>query len=124
MSSFTLDDIREAAEKKYGSLDITLRDGSEVVLRNPLRLSKAERKELNEIHEAYGSDDEESDGEDADNDLDEQEEFMDSVIRLVAARGKGDALIEEIGDRMDVKIELFNRYTNGGEMGEASASAS
>lgn len=48
MSTFTLDDIREAMEQEFASMDIPV-DGGVLRLRNPLRLTKEERAELGRI---------------------------------------------------------------------------
>lgn len=110
MSNFTLDDIRAAAEKKYGSTDIEVGDIT-VHLLNPLRLPKAKRKALLALQEQL-------EDEDAD-----QEEFLEKAVRLIAATEiEADLLLEEVGDDLALLAEIFASYTEGQQAGEASAS--
>lgn len=112
MAKFTTDQIREAADREYGSTDIDLKSGDTVSLLNPLRLPKEKRKKLMSIQ------DELSDEEDVD-----QEEFLIDAIRLVAdSRRKADALIEEADGDLAFLAQVFKFYTEGAQVGEASAS--
>lgn len=109
MASFTLDDIRAAAEAKYGSTDITLSDGFEVKLVNPLRLSKERRDKLTSIQ----TEDENVD----------QEEMLSEAIRLVAEKPvQAERLLEEVAGDLTILAEIFSNYTKSAQVGEASAS--
>ncbi|MEU7643354.1 phage tail assembly protein [Streptomyces huasconensis] len=111
MASYSLDDIRTAADAKYGSTDIKL-DDETIRLLNPLRLPKATRKELTELQDLMGS-------EDAD-----QEELLSEAIRLVAEHPKAAGkLLTAIGGDLAVLAEIFDAYGRGAQVGEASASA-
>lgn len=111
---FTTDDIREAADAEYGSTDIELKNGEVVSLLNPLRLDKAKRKRLMSIQDELSEEGEE--------DVD-QEEFLTDAIRLVAdSRRKADALIEEADGDLAFLAQVFKFYTEGAQVGEASAS--
>jgi hypothetical protein len=115
MATFTLDSIREAAEKKYGSTDIPFGEGKVVRLLNPLRLEKEKRKALMSIQDRL-----EEEGEEVD-----QEDVLADAIRLVADDKKmADALLKEIGDDLAVLAEIFSTYTGEAQVGEASASQS
>lgn len=110
---YTLDSIREAAEKKYGSFDIDLGNGEIVKLLNPLRISKENRKKLNGLQDRL---DEESDN---------QEELLAESLRLVAEnRSAVDGLLAIIGDDLTILAEIFEQYTAATQTGEASASQS
>lgn len=121
--SFTLDDIITAAEKKYGSYDIE--HGEETLhLRNVLKLSKAERKELaalqtklttNEINEnADKSEDEEE--------IDEEKILKDIIKLLAHNKTLATAVLKSIGDRLDVLLHIYISWNEGTEAGEAPAS--
>lgn len=111
MSNFSLADIRAAADKKYGSTNIDLADGTPVELRNPLKLSKDERKKLANFQEDV-------DGEDAD-----QADALEDAIRLVARdKGLAERLVEEIDHDLTVLVEVFELYGNETQAGEASPS--
>ena len=105
----TLDTIRDAAEAKYGSLDIEV--GERVVrLLNPLRLSKAKREAMVAIQDASKDDDA------------DQEASMLEMIRLAAATPfEAELLIEAIGGDLAVLAEVFTHYGKKTQAGEASA---
>jgi hypothetical protein len=107
MASFSLDDIRSAAEAKYGSTDINF--GDDVCrLLNPLRLPKEKRAELMNIQSKL-------DGEDVD-----QEAVLADAIRLVAESPKAaEKLLGAIGDDLAVLAQIFETYGEGTQAGEA-----
>ncbi|MFE4451419.1 phage tail assembly protein [Streptomyces sp. NPDC056796] len=109
MATFSLDDIRAAADAKYGSTDIQLDEKTLVVLRNPLRLSKAERDELSELQGLL----------DGDGDVD-QSEVLSNALRLVAKDKKiAEKLIGQVGDDLALLAQLFSTYSKGTQAGEA-----
>lgn len=111
MASFSLDDIRAAAEARYGSTDIELGDTT-VRLLNPLRLPKQKRDDLSALQDKLSAD-----GAD-------QEALMSEAIRLVADADKAaDQLLGAVGGDLAVLAEIFDRYGKGTQVGEASASA-
>lgn len=106
MSSFSLDDIRTAAEAKYGSTDITFGEDT-LVLRNALRLSKAERKELMSLQDKIDA------GED-------QEDLVVGALTLVAKdKAVARKFLKAVGDDMAVLSEVFQKYTGETQVGEA-----
>ncbi|QWQ42097.1 phage tail assembly protein [Streptomyces sp. YPW6] len=109
MATFSLDDIRSAADAKYGSTDIQIDDRTTVVLRNPLRLSKAERDELGSLQDKL-------DGDEA---LDQADVLADA-IRLVAKDKKiAEQLIEQIDGDLALLAQVFSTYSKGTQAGEA-----
>lgn len=110
MSTFMLDDIRAAAEAKYGSTDIDL--GTRTVkLLNPLRLPKKQRDALMAVQEKLN-------GEGAD-----QEALLSEALSLVAdSPTAAKALLAAVGGDLAVLVEVFKRYSEGTQAGEASAS--
>lgn len=113
MATYTLDDIRDAAEKKYGSMEIEIEPGVVVELVNPLRLPKDKRKALTSLDSSIN--DEDSD--------DDQGDMLVEAIQIVA---KNDAhaqtLLYHVADRLDVMAQIFENYREGTQAGEASAS--
>lgn len=113
MSSYTLDDIRAAAEAKYGSTDIAVGETT-VRLLNPLRLSKEKRAALTSMQEDNDNQD----------DADAQEKYLSDAIRLVAENEhQANVLLAAIGDDLALLAQIFETYTKSTELGEASASA-
>ncbi|WP_236246467.1 phage tail assembly protein [Streptomyces sp. CC210A] len=106
MASYTLDDIRSAAEARYGSTDITVRDRV-VRLLNPLRLSKAKREKLTALQDQI-------------NEGADQEELLADAIRLVAEHDSAaSALLAEIGEDLAVLAQVFEFYGQATQAGEA-----
>lgn len=112
-NSFSLDDIRKAAEAKYGSTDIELPDGKVCSLVNPLRLSKEKRAELVSMQDKM------------DESGADQFDILADAIRLVAtSKSKAEALIEAADGDLTILVEVFSNYTSSTQVGEASASQS
>ncbi|MCX5237222.1 phage tail assembly protein [Streptomyces prunicolor] len=110
MASYSLDDIRAAAERKYGSTDIEV-GGETIRLLNPLRLPKARRDELLALQEQMGKDDS------------DQAELLSEAIRTVAQSEKAaDNLLDEVGGDLAILAEIFRHYGESTQAGEASAS--
>ncbi|MFC3504451.1 phage tail assembly protein [Micromonospora krabiensis] len=104
-----LDDIRAAAEAKYGSLDIEVGDKT-VRLLNALRLPKAKRDQIAALQDSLKA-------EGAD-----QEEIMRELIRVAAdTKAGGDLLVKAIGDDLTVMAEVLAEYGKRTQVGEASA---
>ncbi|MDH6462056.1 hypothetical protein M2302_002231 [Micromonospora sp. A200] len=116
MSAFKLDDIRAAAEAKYGSTDIEVGD-TVVRLLNPLRMSKKNRDALVAVQKQLSSSTDEG-AEEVD-----QDELFSEALRVVAETpAQAKVLLTAIGDDLAVKAEIFARYSEGTQVGEASPS--
>jgi hypothetical protein len=114
MASFSLDDIRAAADAKYSSTDIEVDDKTTVALLNPLRLPKEKRDELAKIQDRM-----DAEGEDVD-----QEALLSDAIRLVADHPKkAEILLTAVGGDLAILAQIFETYGKGAQVGEASASA-
>ncbi|MEU8133236.1 phage tail assembly protein [Streptodolium elevatio] len=110
MATFTLDAIRQAADAKYGSTDIDLGDGTTVILRNPLRLSKEERTELASLQDNLDTEDEGVD----------QADVLADAIRLVAKDKRPvEKLIKLIDGDLALLAQVFESYSAGTQVGEA-----
>ena len=105
-----LDDIRAAAERKFGSVVVELSDGSVVELKNMLRLSREKRDKFAELVEANKS--EEGIAEDP-------AEFFLSVFEVIGGDGTADKLRREFGGDAALFATLFEMYSEGSEVGEA-----
>jgi hypothetical protein len=115
LASYTLDQLRQAADAKYGSTDIAISDTTTVHLLNPLRLTREKRSELAALQGRL-----DDDAEDVD-----QEDVLADAIRLVADHPKkADALLKAVGGDLAVLAEIFETYGRGTQAGEASASPS
>lgn len=119
MSTFKLDDIRAAADRKYGTTDIEI--GDQVVhLVNPLRLSESARDEFSRLSASMKDDDEKDESESG---LKRQVERLEALLRCVAASVyEGDLLIDAVGGDLAVLAEVFEAYGEKEQVGEASPS--
>lgn len=119
--SYTLDDIRAAADKKYGSYDINLGDGATVRLLNPLRLHADKRAELSALQtELKGVD---TEGDEAVADVDQADVFRRMIRTVADVPALAERLIELVGDDLGVLATIVSDYGKGTQQGEASASA-
>jgi hypothetical protein len=108
MASFKLDDIRAAADRKYGSTDIDLGNGRTLVMRNALRLDKKTRDQLTAMQESM-------EAKDADHVA-----ILGECIRMVATHAPdADELLNLIDGDLAILMEIFESYTKGTEVGEA-----
>lgn len=104
MASFTLDDIRAAADAKYGSTDIPFGDET-LVLRNPLRLSKEERKALTSIQESE--------------DADAEDSMIEALTIAAADKAVAKRFLKEVNGDAGVLAVVFEKYTGEAQTGEA-----
>lgn len=119
MAAFSLDDIRNAAEAKYGSTDITTSAGSVVKMRNPLRMSKVERDALVAIQDELDGQDEDGNDREVDH-----EEVLGRAITLTAENKEAAAqLLADCNGDLAMLVAIFDMYKDGTQAGEASASA-
>ena len=115
--ALTLDDIRAAVGRKYASTDIDFGGSDVLVLRNPIRLPKADRKALMSLQDSF-------DPAEGDDELDGPKDAMKGAI-LIAAADKAVAeeflaiVADEEGDELPLLTEVFTTYMSEGQVGEA-----
>lgn len=115
-NSFSLDDLREAVELKYGSLDIQVGDKT-VRLRNLMRLGDKARSRVIEL----------SDGMRKTDDDNTDTSVLTAAIREVitlAAESNGKALADSIGEDLGLGMHVYELYMKGTQAGEADNSPS
>ncbi|MER8116273.1 phage tail assembly protein [Streptomyces sp. NPDC094031] len=110
MASYALDDIRAAAERKYGSTDITFGDDT-VRLLNPLRLSKTRREALAKLQEEMGRDD-----------VDQADALADAIRTIAESDQAAEKLLTAVDMDLAILAEIFGHYGESTQAGEASAS--
>ena len=118
MATFTLDNIREAAEAKYGSTDIEIGETT-IRLLNPLRLPKARRDALIAAQKGL-----EASKDDDGNEVEvDQEGIFHEILSLVAETpAQAKVLLDALGDDLALLASVFEMYSEGTQAGEASAS--
>lgn len=107
-SAIDLDFIREAADKKYGAFEVNVGDGTPVVLTNPLRLSKPKREALSELKME---------------DYEDAVDYFEAAFVIASSKADAKRLREALGeDDITLYATVFELYTKGVELGEASPS--
>lgn len=107
-SAITLDFIREAADKEYGSFSVNVDDGAEISLTNPLRMSKERRTKLS--------------GLDAD-DFEDPIDYFEAAFAIASTEAEAKRIRKALGNEdAALYATLFKLYTKGVELGEASPS--
>ena len=111
MATVTLDSIREAADKKYGSYDIEVGETT-VRLLNPLRLTKEARDELESL---------ESDELNVENsDLGDVQGRLTRTIQIIAeTEAQANALLTAVGGDLAVLATIIESYGENAQVGEA-----
>ena len=113
---FSLDSLREEADKAYAPLKVALSDGSEVVLRNLLRLKKDVRTEVFDLLKKLEETEEQSGQDHVDNLLG----IVEELIRKVADRG--DDLLNELDGDIALSMQILNGWLGESQAGEAESS--
>ncbi len=108
MAKLTLDSIRDAADKKYGSLEVDLGD-KVVELKNPLRLSKEDRARLSDLKQPE------------DDNADPLDYFRD-LYEILAGKAGAEALLKALGEDIPLHMEVVSNLNSETELGEASPS--
>jgi len=119
---FTLESIREEADRSFRPVIIELSDGTECTLSNLLRLPKKERLEvtrlLKKLENMEGA--EQDDLEDDEVDL-----FLNTATEVLTIVGdKGKKLIAEIDGDLTVTMKVMEKWMESTQSGEASGSES
>lgn len=115
MATFTIDELREAADKKYAP---TIIEAGDAVYKLPtlLRLESKRRKQVIKLLENLEN---ELDGdEDTGKGLEETLDTFRKLITEVEENGKGKELVELIDDDV-VLIDVVNAWLDGIQAGEA-----
>ena len=118
MAKITLDSIRESINEKYDDFEVEGLLDVPLVLVSPLRMARADRRELMAFQERF----------DSVADIDEQLALMGDIV-ILAARDKAVAkralkLIEADPDADAILIEVISSFFEALQVGEASPSES
>lgn len=109
MSTYSLDQLREDAARKFADMEIEVPGGKPIVLANMLRLKSDDRKKMADILQ----------------ELDSQNEDAESAVELIrsalalAAGPRGGELLEAIGDDGALLMVVFEAWGSGTQVGEA-----
>lgn len=119
---FTLDSLRQEADRSFRPVVIELSDGTECVLSNLLRLPKRERLQVTRLLKNL----EHLEGEDTENlEKDDVDVFLETateILSIVADKGK--KLIAEIDGDLTVTMKVMEKWMESTSSGEASGSES
>lgn len=116
---FTLDALREEVEKEFAPVEIVLRDGTKVTLRNLLRLPKKDRDAVLGKLKVLESIDSSGESEDV-NELDLLATTAVEILVLVGDYGH--KLVEELGDDLSIILKVLNVWMDSSQPGEAEPS--
>ena len=119
---FTLESLREEADRSFRPVVITLSDGTECTLANLLRLLRKQRIEVTKLlknleHlEGGTADDLEEDDVDA---------FLNTATEILTIVGdRGKKLVAEIDGDLTVTMKVMEKWMESTQSGEASGSES
>ena len=106
-SALTLDDIRGAADKKFGAFPIDIDEAGTIELVNPLRMTKERRDQLSELKA---------------DDFDDIIDYFEASFALASSEAEAARIREALGEEPALYAVLFESYSSGVELGEASPS--
>lgn len=119
-NAFTLDSLREEIEKEFAPAKVGLKDGSEVVLRNLLRLDGKERdKVIGLLEGVKGAQDEDLESAGAER-IDEILSVVQEILKTVAET-KGTQLVKELGEDLILTMKVLERWMGDTQPGEAES---
>lgn len=122
MKMFTLESLREEADKSFRPLVIELSDGTECVLSNLMRLHKKDRLKVTRLLRDLESTGQADQGTVADDDVDV---FMDAATEiLLVVADKGKRLVAELDGDLTVTMKVMEKWMETTSSGEASGSES
>lgn len=124
-NTFNLADMVADADQKYAPVSLDLGGGDVVTLRNVLRIKPGTRKEALSLIKQIQSLTESADDDDAEmseEDFDTVNEIQERILGLAA--DKPELLNTAIGGDPMIVMEIFNRWMESTQAGEASSSES
>ncbi|AFQ97393.1 tail assembly chaperone [Mycobacterium phage Rebeuca] len=116
---FTLDSLREEADKTFAPVKVELSDGSQVTLRNLLRLAKGDRKKVLATLETLRSD-EDKEGKTLD-EIDTMVDAVTDVLKIVAGKDAA-KLVKELDGDLGLLMGVLNHWLEETAPGEAQNS--
>lgn len=108
---FTLDSLREEADKDFRPFVVTLSDGTEAVLKNILRLNKKAREAILEAINGLSSDD---------TTVEELAGHVTSIISGVSTNTS--KLLKDLDGDLAVSMKLIEKWMAGTQLPEAESS--
>lgn len=119
-----LDNLKKKGEEKAQNIELEL-EGGTVVLRNPLQMSREDRKAMRDYfkEQARLAEEREKAAEEGREVEDGDEDIVDSLLAIfeivIGDKAGFGLLVEEIGDDAAVLSALMEEYSEKGEVGEA-----
>lgn len=120
---FTLDKLREDVSKEFAPVKIGLSDGTEVTLRNLLRLGKKDRETVLEklkVLESVGEKKDDDEAKTTIEDLDRLAEAGNDILLLVADHGR--KLVKELDGDFALILRVVETWMEATQPGEAQPS--
>ena len=108
---FSLDSLREEADRLYKPLSVTLSDGTEATLQNLFRLNKKSRTSILEAVEAIGADE---------TSVTDLINHIETIIKGVSTHSA--QLLKELDGDVAVSLKLIERWMEGTQLPEAGNS--
>ena len=106
-SALTLDDIRAAADKKYAAYPLDIDEAGTIELTNPLRMTQEQRGKLAELKA---------------DDYEDIVDYFEDTFALASTKAEAARIRKALGEEPALYAVLFESYSNGVELGEASPS--
>lgn len=119
MATVTLDSIRDAADAKYGAYTIDMGDDGVLSLQNPMRLTKQQRKELNDIQSKLDIEGKEAEDIDRDEVAETEQLLAESIVCVADNKTLARKLIKLLNGDLAQLMVIVEGFNGGTEAGEA-----
>lgn len=113
--AYNLADMKKDVEKKFAPIEFELPDDDNVQLRNPIRFSKDERKEMRvHLDKMFDEDDK----------TDDEDEFLEhaKALLVLAADKNGQKFVDLLEDDFALIMAVLDNWIEGTQAGEADSS--
>lgn len=123
-NKFTLESIVEEIEKKYAPMTLTV-NGQDYVLVSLLRTSRKVRDSVQEKLKSMGGEPDEKGEMKVDSTAMDEDKMIESfqfIISSVTKDGRGQSLVRALPNDMVVLMEIFKKWQEATQPGEASDS--
>lgn len=115
MATFTLTDLRNEVTKKYAPTVIENGD-DKYILQNLMQMPEKQRRAIEALVDSI-----QDEPEDGDN-VESQTGVFRQIIVAAEGNGRGEELLDLLGDNLAMLVELVNSWMEGTQLGEASQS--
>jgi hypothetical protein len=124
---FDLDSLRDELDKEFAPAKFS-KGGEQYTLRNLMRVGKKDRtaiiKLMNQLREVNGDEEKKADDIEDPEKIEQVQDLMAQILSMVAADNRGQALVDAVGDDLQLLSKVMELWQEATQPGEAEDSPS